>query len=415
MTYNNRDFATGIHFNQEDKDQRNPDNNDEQKRKLSLSHEKMIEEEEAHQFGIHHSQIEFDNIFDEEAATQTQTLAPGTSQQMIEEHYAFDGDKPSIQNSPDDIDDFVEEGTATQTKEPIPNNLDTINLSDKTQEASPKEDALPNEELENIKVTHQDGDGESLDDDDESFDFQDADDEGADYFHSANADDKDSSDQVFEDHDQVMSLTEIDTSHHSSLPKVTVSPISEDLPIVNSTVAVLPPTSATTDAIANTNLGLGTYTIILVAGGSFVIVGLLACLVARLVARRRHSKHVKQEVFKCIEDFDSKDILLTKALTGGWHGTYKELSQYLSAENLHDTESDDSDNNDDDMYVDEYHTSRDCYQSEDDMIVFMEEGEDILVADRNIYFSTDDYYSDSDDDEIYFAADDNLFSPTGVL
>jgi len=58
------------------------------------------------------------------------------------------------------------------------------------------------------------------------------------------------------------------------------------------------------------------------------------------------------------------------------------------------------------------------YSSDDNTIVFMEEGLDLLVADRNVYLASDEEYEDSDsddydddDEDIYLAANDDLFTP----
>jgi len=140
---------------------------------------------------------------------------------------------------------------------------------------------------------------------------------------------------------------------------------------------------------------------------------------ANLVVRRRRAKRkISHEVYKCLTEFDVEDMELTKAVTGGWHGTYKNRL----AEGFTDEDDDDTGSLDDD----DFEIRFSGYSSDDNTIVFMEGGMDLLVADRNVYLASDEeyedsdsdeYYDDDDDDDIYLAANDDVFTPveTGVV
>jgi len=177
--------------------------------------------------------------------------------------------------------------------------------------------------------------------------------------------------------------------------------------------AALPPTTAASHTIHRNAFTFG-------AIGAVSLVILV--LAFRLMTRRRNAKkRLSRDVYSSIAHFDVEDIDLTRAVTGGWHGTYK---NHLKDGQTYSVDTDDTDDEDFDIdlsdgFDDEgdgvIDASRRSTSSDDNMIVFMEEGDDkLFVADRNIYFSSDidyDDHSDYDDDDIYYASDDNLFAP----
>ncbi len=143
--------------------------------------------------------------------------------------------------------------------------------------------------------------------------------------------------------------------------------------------------------------------------GTFAIVAavaVIAIVLRSIILKRRAKRKLGKEVFKYILDFDVEDVDLTRAVTGGWHGTYKN--------NLREGIETDLDTDDDDFFSDEddeddnafFDASRKIRDAHDHMIVFMEEGEDLLVGENNIYLDRE-----VENDEIYYASDDELFSP----
>lgn len=139
--------------------------------------------------------------------------------------------------------------------------------------------------------------------------------------------------------------------------------------------------------------------------GIVAAVAVIAMVLRSIILKRRAKRKLGKEVFKYILDFDVEDVDLTRAVTGGWHGTYKNNLRD-GIETDPDTDDDffsDEDDEDDNAFFD---ASRKIRESHDQMIVFMEEGEDLLVGENNIYLDRE-----VDDDEIYYASGDELFSP----
>jgi len=125
-----------------------------------------------------------------------------------------------------------------------------------------------------------------------------------------------------------------------------------------------------------------------------------------------------------ISKFDVEDVDLKRAITGGWHGTYKNnLAKGVDS----DSETDPGTDDDDEYFVDDEDAVDDVIAgrksvtrprslSNDNMIVFMEQGEgehsESLFSLHDDYEDSDLSNSDmSDDDRIYFAADEDLFRP----
>jgi len=140
--------------------------------------------------------------------------------------------------------------------------------------------------------------------------------------------------------------------------------------------------------------------------------GFFFLCINRVVRRRRAKRKMSDQVYTHLAEFDVEDMELTKAVTGGWHGTYKNRL----AEGFNDVDDDDTGSLDDDD--DDFETLFCGYSSDDNTIVFMEEGLDLLVADRNVYLASDEEYEDSDsddydddDEDICLAANDDLFTP----
>ena len=151
----------------------------------------------------------------------------------------------------------------------------------------------------------------------------------------------------------------------------------------------------------------------------FLTVAGIALVSYSIIRKRRAKKKLGKEVFKYIMDFDVEDIDLTKAVTGGWHGTYKgNLRDGFVTDDTDDDDedfeddiedfADDIEDDDDDDIIDRmvYEDSvRSCRTQE---IVFMdeeqEEGEEMLVGHKNIFFRPND-------DDIYYTSDDDLFTP----
>ena len=152
-----------------------------------------------------------------------------------------------------------------------------------------------------------------------------------------------------------------------------------------------------------------------IAGFALVAVLCFFLGINLVVRRRRAKRKMSEEVYTCLAEFDVEDMELTKAVTGGWHGTYK--NRLAEGFNDEDDGTGSLDDDDDDFEI------RFCgYSSDDNTIVFMEEGLDLLVSDRNVYLASDEEYEDSesddydyedddDDDDIYLAANDDLFTP----
>ncbi len=143
--------------------------------------------------------------------------------------------------------------------------------------------------------------------------------------------------------------------------------------------------------------------------GAFAVVAALAVIMMvcrSIYLKRRAQKKLGKEVFKYILDFDVEDVDLTRAVTGGWHGTYKNnLREGI------DTDPDTDDDFDEEIYSDDeddnafFNASRKIREAhEENMIVFMEEGEDLPIADNNVYLD------EEDQDDLYYAAGDDLFS-----
>jgi len=144
----------------------------------------------------------------------------------------------------------------------------------------------------------------------------------------------------------------------------------------------------------------------------------IAIVTIAIIRRRRRNTHLGKEVFRYISKFDCEEIDLTRAATGGWHGTYRknlrdgvetdDTDDDYDYENFSDDIDDSDSGGDDDIHDDVIYedSARSCRTQE---IVFMDEDEDeeMLVGHRNIYFRHDD----ADDDDIYYASDDDLFSP----
>ena len=136
-----------------------------------------------------------------------------------------------------------------------------------------------------------------------------------------------------------------------------------------------------------------------------------------ILRRRRTKRKLGKEVFKYILDFDVEDVDLTQAVTGGWHGTYKNnLRDGVDTDDTDDDDyelyddkfANDLENSDDDGYDEEAIFEDSCrsQRTSDGMIVFIEEDEEMLVGHKNIYFR-----QEVADDDIYYASDDDLFSP----
>lgn len=136
-----------------------------------------------------------------------------------------------------------------------------------------------------------------------------------------------------------------------------------------------------------------------------MVAAMVALSLAIWVIRRRRSNRQKREVYEYLGAFDIEDIDLRRAITGGWHGQYKNnLAKGL--------------NNDSDFetYSDSDEGSRTSDSGADETtIVFLERGDlsspiqskkrslpfTMLVADRNIYLDESTNGADSDDDDIF--------------
>lgn len=154
----------------------------------------------------------------------------------------------------------------------------------------------------------------------------------------------------------------------------------------------------------------------------FLTIAGIAMISYLVIRKRRAKKRLGKEVFKYIMDFDVEDIDLTKAVTGGWHGTYKgNLRDGFVTDDTDDDDKDfaddieefaddieDDEDNDDDDIIDRMvyeDSTRSCRTQE---IVFMDEeqeDEEMLVGHKNIFFRP------NDDDDIYYTSDDDLFRP----
>lgn len=142
-----------------------------------------------------------------------------------------------------------------------------------------------------------------------------------------------------------------------------------------------------------------------------------------IIRRRRAKRRLGKQVFKYVMNFDVEDIHLTKAVTGGWHGTYKNNLRdgFVTddtdddedfADDIEDFADDIEDDieaeNDDDDIVDRIvyeDSTRSCRTQE---IVFMdeeEECEEMLVGHKNIFFRANEM------EDIYYSSDDDLFRP----
>jgi len=168
---------------------------------------------------------------------------------------------------------------------------------------------------------------------------------------------------------------------------------------------------------------------------------LVFLLVNKLVRRRRRAKKLSAEVYKCLALFDIENVDITKAITGGWHGTYKnslkergdtDSDNSVDAELGNEHAYDDVDAAIDDGYDEDlkkkYSDKKDrtvdtrsmdsrsmgsrssfksCYS--DETYVFQDES-DLKVGDMNIYFKDDEDIEDSDcsDDD---SEDDEVFVP----
>ena len=165
------------------------------------------------------------------------------------------------------------------------------------------------------------------------------------------------------------------------------------------------------------------------------VVALICFILAALwVCRKRHSeKKISQEVHMHLSKFDLGDVDLKRAITGGYHGVYK---NGLAEGDNSSTDDDDEywDSEEDEEEFDELndvptnhlynYANRDSfvtvktspkktgYNSDDNTILFMEESP-LFVAEKNSYLfsaSDDDAGGCSDDDvfkNVYYTATDD--------
>jgi len=138
---------------------------------------------------------------------------------------------------------------------------------------------------------------------------------------------------------------------------------------------------------------------------SLTVVAVIAFSLAKWVVRRRRSNRQKMEVYQYLGAFDVEDIDMRRAITGGWHGQYRNnLAKGLDTDSDFETYSDSDDG------------SRTSGSGADETtIVFLERGDlsspiqskkrslpfTMLVADRNIYLDESTNGADSDDDDIF--------------
>jgi hypothetical protein len=193
-----------------------------------------------------------------------------------------------------------------------------------------------------------------------------------------------------------------------------------ETPVVSTAkTATIAPAPKHTDSNAHAISVLGVY------GGLAAVASMVVLvLFARLMARKRRAKRTSRSVFTYISKFDVEDVDVKRAITGGWHGTYKNnLAEGVDS----DSETDPGTDDDDEYFVDDEDAVDDVIAgrksvtrphslSNDNTIVFMEQGEgehsESLFSLHDDYEDSDLSNSDmSDDDGIYFAADEDLFRP----
>jgi hypothetical protein len=148
-----------------------------------------------------------------------------------------------------------------------------------------------------------------------------------------------------------------------------------------------------------------------------------------IIRKRRAKKRLGNQVFQYVTHFDVEDIDLTKAATGGWHGTYKnnlrdgfvtddtdddedfddDIDDFDFDDDIEDDIEDDNDHDDIVDHIVYEDSTRSCRTQE---IVFMdedeeEECEEMLVGHKNIFFRVNEI----DEEDIYYTSDDDLFRP----
>ena len=175
------------------------------------------------------------------------------------------------------------------------------------------------------------------------------------------------------------------------IPIVTAPPLSPDLNIEN----------ANSLQQSDSNIQMTTTYL-----AFFILVAVISTffLVLR-VARRRRSTRQRQEIYQYLSGFDIEDIDIRRAITGGWHGQYKNnLAVGVEGDSDFDTFSDSDDGS----------GSYDL-GTDDRTIVFLEQGDlsspissrkrplpfTMLVADRNVYLDESTNGAESDDDDIF--------------
>jgi len=116
-------------------------------------------------------------------------------------------------------------------------------------------------------------------------------------------------------------------------------------------------------------------------------------LTGRFMAGKRRSARKTRELYQCTAEFDFEDVDLRKAITGGWHGTYRNgLAEGVEV----DRDSCDLD-----------------IESNDTIISFIDQEDltttapntSLYLADKNSYFADEDSSTGVDSD------DDGVFSP----
>jgi len=125
---------------------------------------------------------------------------------------------------------------------------------------------------------------------------------------------------------------------------------------------------------------------------------------AREVARRRRSMRQKRDIYQYLGGFNLEDIDMRRAITGGWHGQYKnDLAQGCEGGSDFVTYSDSDDG-----------SMSDKSGLDEDTIVLLEQGDlssplesmkrplpgTLLIGDRNIYLDESNA-GDSDDEDIF--------------
>jgi hypothetical protein len=133
-----------------------------------------------------------------------------------------------------------------------------------------------------------------------------------------------------------------------------------------------------------------------------LVAAILSFFLSLQVARRRRSMRQKRDIYQYLGGFNLEDIDMRPAITGGWHGQYKNnLAQGCDGDFENYSDSDDA--------------SGSCNSGlDEDTIVLLEQGDlssplesfkrplpfTLLIGDRNIYLDESNA-ADSDDEDIF--------------